>query len=171
MKFGKKQMIIGAAVLVGGYLLYKKFYAKPAAPATGGATGGATTSTPPADTATPADADAAPADTNAEAVANETANAEGFLGRGKRKGKPMGNRKERIAKFYLNLLKRGVDPLGAQEMIAKKIKGNKANKKQQAAAMTELAEVVSTPKATLNEVAEARTVGGGDGFLSQSFMM
>lgn len=168
MNFGKKQMIIGAAVLVGGYLLYKKFYAKPAAPATGGAT----TSTPPADTATPADENAAtPADTDTEAVANETANAEGFLGRGKKKGKPMGNRKERIAKFYLNLLKRGVDPLGAQEMIAKKIKGNKANKKQQAAAMTELAEVVSTPKATLNEVAEARTVGGGDGFLSQSFMM
>ena len=168
MNFGKKQMIIGAAVLVGGYLLYKKFYAKPAAPATGGAT----TSTPPADTATPADENAAtPTDTDTEAVANETANAEGFLGRGKKSGNKLGNRKERIAKFYLGLIKRGINPMEAQEMIANKIKGNKAKQKQKEAALAELAEVVSTPKTTLVEVAEARTVGGGDGFLSQSFMM
>ena len=170
MNFGKKQMIIGAAVLVGGYLLYKKFYAKPAAPATGGET----TSTPPADTATPVDENAAtPADTDTEAVANETATTEGFLGRGKRKGKPMGNRKEKLAKYYLTLLKRGMNPMEAEQTIRAKILGSKrfANKQAAAAAMSELAEVVSTPKATLNEVKEARTVGGGDGFLSQSFMM
>lgn len=59
----------------------------------------------------------------------------------------------------------------AYEFISKRIKANKASSQEQAAAMSELAEVVSTPKATLNEVKEARTVGGGDGFLSQSFMM
>ena len=169
MNFGNKQMIIGAAVLVAGYLVYKKFYAKPAvAPVQPASTEGE------AAAAAALAADEAADDASNEVSADvevSSATTEGFLGRGKRKGKPMGNRKERIAKFYLNLLKRGVDPLGAQEMIAKKIKGNKANKKQQAAAMAELAEVVSTPKATLNEVKEARTVGGGDGFLSQSFMM
>ena len=168
MNFSKKQMIIGAVVLVAGVLVYKKYYAKPAvAPVA------------PASPDAAAAAAALAADEAADDASNEVsadvevsaATTEGFLGRGKRKGKPMGNRKERIAKFYLNLLKRGVDPLGAQEMIAKKIKGNKANKKQQAAAMAELAEVVSTPKSTLVEVAEARTVGGGDGFMSQSFMM
>jgi hypothetical protein len=171
MNFGKKQMIIGAAVLVAGYLVYKKFYAKPAvAPVTPAS---------PEDQAAAAAAAALAADeatlTADEDLTDEVitgaSTPESFLGRGKRKKKPMGNRKERIAKFYLGLLKRGVDPTGAFEMIAKKIKGNKSSKEAQAAAMTELAEVVSTPKATLNEVAEARTVGGGDGFLSQSFMM
>jgi hypothetical protein len=169
MNFGKKQMIIGAAVLVGGYLLYKKFYAKPAAPATGDAT----TSTPPSDTATPSDADAA--STEEEATDAVAENVESFMGRGKRKKnpnfKPTGNRKERMAKVYLRLLKRGLDPTGAYAEIAKRIKANKSSQQNQQAAMAELQEVVYTPKEVLNEVKEARTVGGGDGFLSQSFMM
>jgi len=168
MKFGKKQMIIGAAVLVAGVLIYRKYYKKPAA-----------APVPPASNEAEAAAAAAAAADQAELAADEDltdeaitgASTEGFLGRGKKNGKPMGNRKERIAKFYLGLLKRGIAPMAAQEMIAKRIEGNKASKKNKAMAMAELAEVVSTPKETLNEVSEARVVGGGDGFMSQSFMM
>jgi hypothetical protein len=163
-------MIIGAAVLVAGYLVYKKFYSKPAAPAAPAQS--------PEDAAAAAAAALAADEATLQAdedlsdeVITGASTPESFLGRGKKKGKPMGNRKERIAKFYLGLLKRGIAPLAAQEMIAKKIKGNKSSKQNQAAAMVELAEVVSTPKETLNEVKEARVVGGGDGFMSQSFMM
>jgi hypothetical protein len=154
MKLGKKQMIIGAVVLLAGFLIYRN-YKKPAADA--------------APAAPAADDETASADE--EATANEAASAEGFLGRGKKKKKHLGTRKERIAKSYVSLLKKGVDPMGAHEMIAKKIKGNKTSKKEQAAAMAELADVAATPKRELVEVAEARTVGGGDGFLSQSFVM
>jgi hypothetical protein len=157
MNFSKKQMIIGAAVLVAGVLIYKKFYKKPAVPAV--------PAVPPVSTET----ESTDEDLTDEVITG--ASTEGFLGRGKKNGKPMGNRKERIAKYYLGLIKRGVDPMEAQEKIANKIKGNKAKQKQKEAALAELAEVVSTPKATLVEVAEARVVGGGDGYMSQSFVM
>jgi hypothetical protein len=162
MNFSKKQMIIGAAVLVAGVLIYKKFYKKPAVPAV--------PAVPPVSTETEStETESTDEDLTDEVITG--ASTEGFLGRGKKNGKPMGNRKERIAKYYLGLIKRGVDPMEAQEKIANKIKGNKAKQKQKEAALAELAEVVSTPKATLVEVAEARVVGGGDGYMSQSFVM
>jgi len=171
MKFGKKQMIIGAAVLVAGVLIYRKYYKKPAA--------APVPPVPPASNEAEAAAAAALAADQAALAADEDltdeaitgAATEDFTGRVKKKGKAMTNRKERIAKFYFGLLKRGVDPMAAQEMIAKRIEGNKASKKNKAIAMRELAEVVSTPKEALNEVSEALVVGGGDGFISQSFVM
>ena len=169
MNFGKKQMIIGAAVLVAGYLVYKKFYAKPAvAPVQPASTEGEAA----AAAALAADESTLTADEDlTDDVITGASTPESFLGRGKRKKRPMGNRKERIAKGFLALLKKGYPPMMAYEFISKRIKANKASSQEQAAAMSELAEVVSTPKATLNEVSEARVVGGGDGYMSQSFVM
>jgi uncharacterized protein YxeA len=155
MKIGKKQIVIGVVVLVAGILAYK-FYTK--------------SQTTVKQTPLPNDANS---ETTAdeETAANDAASAEGFLGRSKKKKKHLGTRKERIAKAYVELLRKGVPAFEAEKMIISKIKGNKTSKSEQEAAVAELSDIASTPKETLVEVVEARKVGGGDGFTPQSFVM
>jgi len=160
MNFSKKQMIIGAAVLVAGVLVYKKYYAKPV-------TEGTTPSTPPVDTTPPASTEAA----EAAAAAAENVISESFMGKGKRKKGDLSNRTERIAKEYSRLLKKGLDPIGVQEALIKRIKGNKSSKEEQVKSIAVLNQVAMMKPETLNQIAEIQKVGGGDGFTPQAFVM
>jgi len=163
MKFGKKQMIIGAAVLVAGVLIYKKYYKKTA-------TDSVTPSTPPADTPSAPATDEESAAVDAAAAAESVAS-ESFMGKGKRKKGDLSNRTERIAKEYVRLLKKGLDPIRVQETLIKRIKGNKSSKEEQVKTMAVLNQVAMMKPETLNQIAEIQKVGGGDGFTPQAFVM
>jgi len=163
MNFSKKQMIIGAVVLVAGVLVYKKYYAKPV-------TEGTTPSTPPVNTTPPASSQEVEAAVEAAAAAESVAS-ESFMGKGKRKKGDLSSRTERIAKEYSRLLKKGLDPIGVQEALIKRIKGNKSSKEEQVKSIAVLNQVAMMKPETLNQIAEIQKVGGGDGFTPQAFVM